>query len=111
MIPPASTGTMSTGRNASRPQRAATPMEPNFPSKTSSTLTRVRNNSPRVPSRHSALMASAVKRHAPQLTRNAAPTIPLKTKVPIIDGVPNRLDSMDCKQINTPARATQKRVQ
>src|ERR1041384_4506699 len=74
--PPASTGIISIGRNAATMQRPLKPEDPNFPSKTSATLTRDRNSRPSVPSRRSRLIASDVKRHARQLTAKPAQSIP-----------------------------------
>src|ERR1051326_513359 len=89
VTPPASTGIMSIGRNAASMQSPTKPEEPSLPSSTSIALTRERNSKPSVPSRRSRLMASAVNRHAKQLTPKAAQSIPLKTKVFISVVVPN----------------------
>src|ERR1019366_4504856 len=82
LTPPAKTGIMSSGRNATSAHRLVNPAEPSLPSSTSKVLTRVSSSKPRVPSRRSELMTSAVNRQAPQLSRKAALTSPLRRPGP-----------------------------
>ena len=80
VTPPASTGSISSGRNATRAHKLVRPDEPSFPSSTSNTLTRVINSSPRVPSRRSELIRSAVSKQAAQLKMNPAPTMAFRRR-------------------------------
>ena len=61
VIPPISNGNASMGKMASRPYTEASALEQSFPAMISALFRLVRNNKPRVPSRLSALMQSAVR--------------------------------------------------
>ena len=61
VIPPISSGSASMGKMAIRPYTEASAVEQSFPAMISALFRLVRNNKPRVPSRFSALMQSAVR--------------------------------------------------
>ena len=61
VIPPISNGNASMGKMAIRPYTEASAVEQSFPAMISALFRLVRNNKPRVPSRLSALMQSAVR--------------------------------------------------
>lgn len=113
VTPPISTGSMTTGRNAVSAHTQLIPAAPKLPSSTSSAFTRVKYNSPSVPSRRSRLMLSTVTKPAQQLRIKAALTMPVKTECPIAFGAnagpPD--SSAIGRQKTSPASATAKRVQ
>ena len=114
VTPPVSTGSMMTGAKARSAQKQVIPAAPKLPSSTSSTVTRVRNNSPSVPSLFSRLMLSTVRNPAQQLRRNAAMTMLWKAECPSMACrlPPNPPVSVSVRrQSSIPTSATTKRVQ
>ena len=113
VTPPASTGSIMTGRNATSAHTHAIPAAPKLPSNTSSSFTRVKYSSPSVPSRRSRLILSTVKKPAQQLRTNAATTMSVKTECPTAcrpNGIPPDVTA-NGRQKRSPPSATAKRVQ
>ena len=113
VTPPVSTGSMITGRNAISAHTQAIPAAPKLPSSTSSAFTRVKYNSPSVPSRRSRLMLSTIKKPAQQLSIKAAMTMLVKTEYPRERWPPGIMPDIVAigRQKTSPASATAKRVQ